>query len=151
MSGTWGLSYPRSALVLADPTRLAAQVVSGLGFVEAGAMLRDSVGVRGLTTASTIWVSGSLGVVSAVENVALVVCRDESRGRHPEQPPSTSVDAPSADVTEIARLATSIDRWRVELRAYFRTGRSSAAPVAASNGESEQIDAPIADSGTRKP
>jgi putative Mg2+ transporter-C (MgtC) family protein len=57
----------------ADPTRLAAQVVSGLGFVGAGAILRDRGGVRGLTTASTIWISGSLGVVSAVGNVTLVV------------------------------------------------------------------------------
>ena len=46
----------------ADPTRLAAQVVSGIGFIGAGAILRDGTGVKGLTTATTIWVSGALGV-----------------------------------------------------------------------------------------
>lgn len=48
-----------------DSTRMAAQVITGLGFVGAGAIMRDGTGVRGLTTASTIWMSGALGVAFA--------------------------------------------------------------------------------------
>ncbi len=54
-----------------DPTRLAAQVVSGIGFIGAGAILRDGLGVRGLTTAATIWMSGALGVGFASGDTAL--------------------------------------------------------------------------------
>jgi putative Mg2+ transporter-C (MgtC) family protein len=45
-----------------DPTRIAAQVVSGIGFLGAGAILRGGSGVRGLTTAASLWVVAALGV-----------------------------------------------------------------------------------------
>lgn len=45
-----------------DPTRIAAQVVTGIGFLGAGAILRDRRGVRGLTTAATIWVTAAIGM-----------------------------------------------------------------------------------------
>lgn len=45
-----------------DPARLAAQVVSGIGFLGAGTIMRDGVGVRGLTTAASIWVCGGIGL-----------------------------------------------------------------------------------------
>lgn len=46
-----------------DPVRIAAAVVSGVGFLGAGAILRDSGGrVTGLTTASTIWLAAALGM-----------------------------------------------------------------------------------------
>jgi putative Mg2+ transporter-C (MgtC) family protein len=45
-----------------DPTRIAAQVVSGVGFLGAGAILRSGIGVRGLTTAATIWVVAAIGM-----------------------------------------------------------------------------------------
>lgn len=48
--------------------------------------------------------------------------------------------AADIDVPEVTRLATTIDRWRVELLAYFRTGGASSGPVEAVNGELEQID-----------
>jgi putative Mg2+ transporter-C (MgtC) family protein len=47
---------------LVDPTRIAAQVVTGVGFLGAGAILRQGEGVRGLTTAASIWVAASLGM-----------------------------------------------------------------------------------------
>lgn len=46
----------------ADPSRIAAQVVSGVGFLGAGAIIRGSGGVIGLTTAATIWVVAAIGV-----------------------------------------------------------------------------------------
>jgi len=45
-----------------DPGRLAAQVVSGIGFLGAGAIFRLGANVRGLTTAATIWVSAAIGL-----------------------------------------------------------------------------------------
>lgn len=47
-----------------SPTRIAAQVVSGIGFLGAGVILRDGVNVRGLTTAATIWCVGAIGVLA---------------------------------------------------------------------------------------
>ncbi len=45
-----------------DPTRIAAQVVSGIGFLGAGAILRLGTSVLGLTTAASIWVVASIGM-----------------------------------------------------------------------------------------
>lgn len=45
-----------------DPTRVAAQIVTGIGFLGAGAIMRTGAGVRGLTTAAMIWVNAALGV-----------------------------------------------------------------------------------------
>jgi len=45
-----------------DPTRIAAQIVSGVGFLGAGAILRQGIDVKGLTTAASIWVVASLGM-----------------------------------------------------------------------------------------
>jgi putative Mg2+ transporter-C (MgtC) family protein len=46
-----------------DPTRIAAQIVTGVGFLGAGAILRHGTDVRGLTTAATIWAVAAMGMV----------------------------------------------------------------------------------------
>jgi putative Mg2+ transporter-C (MgtC) family protein len=45
-----------------DPTRMAAQIVSGIGFLGAGAIMREGDRVTGLTTAATIWIVAAIGV-----------------------------------------------------------------------------------------
>lgn len=45
-----------------DPSRMAAQIVSGIGFLGAGAILRQSLSIRGVTTAASIWSTAALGV-----------------------------------------------------------------------------------------
>jgi putative Mg2+ transporter-C (MgtC) family protein len=45
-----------------DPTRIAAQIVTGVGFLGAGSILRQGEHVSGLTTAAIIWVVASLGM-----------------------------------------------------------------------------------------
>lgn len=45
-----------------DPTRIAANIVSGVGFLGAGVILRDGGRVIGLTTAATIWLTAALGM-----------------------------------------------------------------------------------------
>jgi putative Mg2+ transporter-C (MgtC) family protein len=49
---------------VADPTRIAAQIVTGIGFLGAGTILRNRDGVHGLTTAATVWVNAALGMTA---------------------------------------------------------------------------------------
>ena len=56
-----------------DPTRIAAQIVSGIGFLGAGAILKEGVTVRGLTTAASLWTSAALGMASGVGQYAFTV------------------------------------------------------------------------------
>ena len=53
-----------------DPNRIAAYVVSGIGFLGAGVMLRDGVTLRGINTAATIWCSAAVGVLAASGHLA---------------------------------------------------------------------------------
>jgi putative Mg2+ transporter-C (MgtC) family protein len=55
-----------SALVPGDgsPTRVAAQVVSGIGFLGAGLIFREGLSVRGLNTAATLWCSAAIGILA---------------------------------------------------------------------------------------
>lgn len=48
----------------ADPSRVAAQIVTGIGFLGAGAIMRTNGGVQGLTTAATVWVNAAVGVAA---------------------------------------------------------------------------------------
>jgi putative Mg2+ transporter-C (MgtC) family protein len=57
----------------ADPTRIAAQIVTGVGFLGAGAILRQGVDIRGLTTAASIWVAASLGMAVGFGFYAIAV------------------------------------------------------------------------------
>ncbi|MBI2914788.1 MAG: MgtC/SapB family protein [Firmicutes bacterium] len=70
--GVAGLNY--------DPGRLAAQVVSGIGFLGAGTILREGANIRGLTTAASLWVVAGIGLaagsgfwVGALATTALAV------------------------------------------------------------------------------
>lgn len=49
-----------------DPTRVAAQVVTGIGFLGAGAIIRQGVSIRGLTTAAALWVTAAIGTAVAL-------------------------------------------------------------------------------------
>ncbi|MGB0452167.1 MAG: MgtC/SapB family protein [Bacteriovoracaceae bacterium] len=48
--------------VNADPNRIAAQVVSGIGFLGAGAILKGNSGVSGITSAASVWVAAAIGL-----------------------------------------------------------------------------------------
>jgi putative Mg2+ transporter-C (MgtC) family protein len=51
-----------ASVVRADPTRIAAQIVTGIGFLGAGAIIREGLSIRGLTTAATLWVVAAIGM-----------------------------------------------------------------------------------------
>jgi putative Mg2+ transporter-C (MgtC) family protein len=48
----------------ADPTRIAAQIVSGIGFLGAGAILKEGATIRGLTTAASLWSVAAVGMAA---------------------------------------------------------------------------------------
>jgi len=66
--------------VVVDPSRVASYVVSGIGFLGAGAIIRHGINVRGLTTAASLWVVAAIGVsvgagmyVLSIATTALVI------------------------------------------------------------------------------
>jgi putative Mg2+ transporter-C (MgtC) family protein len=52
------------SVIRADPTRIAAQIVTGIGFLGAGAIIRQGLSIRGLTTAATLWVVAAIGIAA---------------------------------------------------------------------------------------
>ncbi|GKX55398.1 magnesium transporter [Leminorella grimontii] len=90
----------------AEPTsagRIAAQIVSGIGFLGAGVIMREGLNVRGLNTAATLWCSAAIGVLCGLGqywNAALatmvILCANillrEAAQRINLQPPQQAVD-----------------------------------------------------------
>jgi putative Mg2+ transporter-C (MgtC) family protein len=58
-----------------DPSRIAAQIITGIGFLGAGAIIKEGINVRGLTTAACLWVSAGLGMAcgAGLFELAIVV------------------------------------------------------------------------------
>ena len=60
--GAYGFSdFPARSV---DPTRIAAQVVTGIGFLGAGLIFRQGFTIRGLTTAASLWLVGAIGMAA---------------------------------------------------------------------------------------
>jgi putative Mg2+ transporter-C (MgtC) family protein len=59
----WGdFEFSTRSGVVFDPTRIAAQIVTGIGFLGAGAIIRQGLAVRGLTTAASLWIVAAIGM-----------------------------------------------------------------------------------------
>ena len=58
------VSLARMDVTAEGPTHIAAQVVSGLGFLGGGVILRDGFSVTGLSTAATLWCAGAIGILA---------------------------------------------------------------------------------------
>lgn len=98
-----------------DGQRIIAQVVSGLGFLGAGIILKSSKTVKGLTTATTLWGSAMAGLITGMEYYAIgatlgvgivlfMYLRDVSRGinpfvklKHKSDKTNEVVEKPNAD------------------------------------------------------
>ena len=61
--------------VRVDPSRIAAQIITGIGFLGAGAIIKQGMNIRGLTTAACLWVSAGIGMAAGAGffELALVV------------------------------------------------------------------------------
>ena len=58
--------HPEGTRVILDPTRMAQGIMTGIGFVGAGAIIKEGFTVRGLTTAASIWVTASIGILTGI-------------------------------------------------------------------------------------
>lgn len=52
--------------VRVDPTRMAQGIMTGIGFLGAGVIMREGLSVRGLTTAASIWITAAIGILAGV-------------------------------------------------------------------------------------
>ena len=52
--------------VRVDPTRMAQGVMTGIGFLGAGVIIKEGVAVRGLTTAASIWITSAIGILAGI-------------------------------------------------------------------------------------
>ena len=58
--------HDSAARVILDPTRMAQGIMTGIGFVGAGAIIKEGFTVRGLTTAASIWITAALGILTGI-------------------------------------------------------------------------------------
>jgi putative Mg2+ transporter-C (MgtC) family protein len=117
-----------------DPTRISAQIVTGIGFLCAGAIIRQGLSVRGLTTAATLWVVAAIGMAAGagyysgavlttvlvlvalwplriVAHRLVVAIRPEEGRLVVELPPGSSAVPVLA---ELERLGTRVDQLEIE-------------------------------------
>ena len=62
----WVPVVAAGAHVTLDPTRMAQGIMTGIGFLGAGSILREGLNVRGLTTAASIWITAAMGVLIGI-------------------------------------------------------------------------------------
>jgi len=63
--GRWFVSQGTTGVTI-DPTRMAQGIMTGIGFLGAGVIMREGLSVRGLTTAASIWVTAAIGVLVGI-------------------------------------------------------------------------------------
>jgi putative Mg2+ transporter-C (MgtC) family protein len=56
-----------------DPARIAAQIVAGIGFIGGGAVLRHGASIRGLTTAASLWMMASIGMLIGIGSYQMAI------------------------------------------------------------------------------
>jgi putative Mg2+ transporter-C (MgtC) family protein len=55
-----------TGLVQVDPTRMAQGIMTGIGFLGAGVIIKEGLSVRGLTTAASIWITAAIGILAGI-------------------------------------------------------------------------------------
>src|SRR5208337_3120285 len=56
-----------------DPTRMAQGIMTGIGFLGAGVIMKEGLSVRGLTTAASIWITAAIGILAGVGFYSAVI------------------------------------------------------------------------------
>ncbi len=69
----YGFSTAITLYPLGDPSRVAAQIITGIGFIGAGTVLRQGLTVTGLTTASTLWIVAAIGMACGCGKLSIAV------------------------------------------------------------------------------
>ena len=110
-----------------DPSRVAAQIVSGIGFIGAGLIIFQKNVIHGLTTAAGLWVTAAIGIASGVGHyelavittvmvviaLELVVFVDKKLNKR-----QLSISMKSTDKEKIRNFISSIKEDKVVIRAY---------------------------------
>jgi putative Mg2+ transporter-C (MgtC) family protein len=126
----WGdFAFSQASGVTFDPTRIAAQIVTGIGFIGAGAIIRHGLSVRGLTTAATLWLVAAIGmacgagfywaavIATAISLVSLgplrVVSRSVGQRTHRRELEIELVQGASA-----GRVLTALEQLGVEVASF---------------------------------
>ena len=66
-----GFSTAVTMYPIGDPARIAAQIVTGIGFIGAGTVLRQGLTIMGLTTASTLWMGAAIGMACGCGKISI--------------------------------------------------------------------------------
>lgn len=111
---------------VADPTRVAAQVVSGIGFLGAGVIMREGLNVRGLNTAATLWCAAAVGtlagsglyIIAALGAIMIVGANTLLRplGRMVNRRPSAMAGGVAATGTDVEYLLEAVTNDKSEAR-----------------------------------
>jgi putative Mg2+ transporter-C (MgtC) family protein len=120
----------------ADPTRIAAQIIPGIGFIGAGSILRDKNGVSGLTSAATIFVVAGIGMAagaglyetalfSTLLVLACLLILGGVEQRFNLKPVNISYDLLSTDCQNPAPVITEVNRILEDLGLSMETVRVS--------------------------
>jgi putative Mg2+ transporter-C (MgtC) family protein len=74
MNQAWWFTGAPLDIVRVDPTRMAQGIMTGIGFLGGGVIVREGLTVRGLTTAASIWVTAAIGILAGIGfyNTALI-------------------------------------------------------------------------------
>lgn len=96
----------------ASQSRIAAQVVTGIGFLGAGLILKDGTSIRNLTTAASIWFAGAIGMAIGFGYLQIAVIAATAsilipRIPHIKHKNGKGKNAPSAEVAEGANPASA--------------------------------------------
>ncbi|WP_232520605.1 MgtC/SapB family protein [Rhodobacter sp. CZR27] len=64
--GEWTVNFLPETQIVADPSRMAHGILTGIGFLGAGVIFREGASVHGLTTAASLWIVSALGIVYGI-------------------------------------------------------------------------------------
>jgi putative Mg2+ transporter-C (MgtC) family protein len=148
---------------ITDPSRVAAQIVTGIGFLGAGAIIKYGTSVRGLTTAASLWATAAVGmavgagwwILAAVSSAIVVVSlwplnvvlnRIRQKGPHPIRvrlhaakldavgEVSRALAARRVEIGEISTERLGKGNYEIELLLRMPTGLDQAELIAVLNG-----------------
>lgn len=67
------LTHAPIETIRVDPTRMAQGIMTGIGFLGAGVIMKDSYTIRGLTTAASIWITASIGILIGMGYLVIAI------------------------------------------------------------------------------
>ena len=112
-----------------DPTRIAAQIVTGIGFLGAGAIIHYGTSVKGLTTAASLWATAAIGLaagtaqylLAAVATVLVLISLGPlnrlADGLRPRAPRTMQVRLGLGELEALGRISALFAQQRVEMTA----------------------------------